>query len=85
MLDEGNIPRYYIDKRSAQSLSTRDNSEISPLGKSPVNLALSFDLTKFKKGEQEMYFQMFFENKKDKGLIEKFKYLNSWTYKARRI
>ena len=32
-----------------------------------------------------MYFQMFFENKKDKGLIEKFKYLNSWTYKARRI
>ena len=85
MLDEGNIPMYYIDKLSGTSLSSRDNSKISPLGKSPVNLALCFDLTKFKQGEHYMSFQMFFENRRDDGLIEKFRHLYSWKYRARRI
>ena len=85
MLDEGNIPMYYIDKLSGTSLSSRDNSKISPLGRSPVNLALCFDLTKFKQGEHYMSFQMFFENRRDDGLIEKFRHLYSWKYRARRI
>ena len=85
MLDEDNIPMYYMRDKSSKELSAIDNNQINPLGKSPVNLALSFDLTKFRKGEHYLSFQMFFENRKELNLIEEFRNLHTWKYQSRRI
>ena len=44
---------------NGNQLSKRSHDDILPLGKSPVNLALYFDLTRFKEGEHEIAFQLF--------------------------
>ncbi|SME96805.1 hypothetical protein [Pseudobacteriovorax antillogorgiicola] len=85
MLRENNVPKVYLDNKSFDELKSRDNDDILPLGQSPVNLALAFDLTKFSKGEQIMAFQLFFENRKDPKIIEAFKTLSDWQVKIKRI
>ena len=85
MLKEENVPFVFIDKKSSDQLQGRDNNKALPLGQSPVNMALYFDLTRFSKGEHLMAFQLFFENKKDDRIIESFKSLSQWSLKVKRI
>jgi hypothetical protein len=84
MLEKKNIPFLYIENTPAKDLKKRSNENALPLGKSPVNLALYFDLTKFTKGEQEMSFRLFFENKNAPELLEQYKTLNQWELDLRR-
>lgn len=85
MLEAKNIPRYYLSSQSASDLPPNPKHEIRPLGQSPVNLALYFDLTKFKEGEHQLGFQLFFENKRDDVILEEFRQLKRWIYKVKRI
>ncbi len=85
MLNEGNIPYYYLAQQDGLELKKRNNSLMKPLAESPVNLGLYFDLTKFREGEHLMSFQLFFENKKDYKSLETFKNLNRWMLRVTRM
>ncbi len=85
MLQDGNVPYYYLKDIKGEELRKRNNNETRPLLESPVNLGLYFDLTRFREGEHFMSFQLFFENKKDYKNIELFKSLDRWMIKALRI
>ncbi|HYX35516.1 MAG TPA: hypothetical protein VE954_20665 [Oligoflexus sp.] len=85
MLQDGNIPYYYVKDIQGEALKKRNNNETRPIVESPVNLGLYFDLTRFREGEHFMSFQLFFENKKDYKNIELFKSLDRWAIKAARL
>ena len=85
MLKDENVPVYYTDKLKSSDMSSRNNDDISPLGKSPVNLALYFDLKKFSKGDHLMSFQLFFENKNDPDVIDSFRGLSRWRSSLKRL
>ncbi|MFW7381037.1 MAG: hypothetical protein ACOH5I_19635 [Oligoflexus sp.] len=85
MVAEDNLPRYYLDSLPAARLTDRDQNAILPLGESPVNLALHFDLTRFREGEHEISFQMFFENRRDEQLLESYRRLPQWQQVLRRL
>ncbi len=85
MLADGNIPYFYLDNKSGDDLRKRNNDDLNTLVKSPVNLGLYFDLTKFREGEHMMSFQLFFENKKDYKNLEVFRSLDRWTTKISRM
>ena len=85
MLSKKNVPRVFLDNLASREMKQRDNNDILDLGQSPVNMALYFDLTKFSEGEHLMAFQLFFENKKDKAIIDSFKSLSQWTVTTDRI
>jgi hypothetical protein len=85
MLQDGNIPRYYVNDINGDDLKKRNNNDTRPIVESPVNLGLYFDLTRFREGEHFMSFQLFFENKKDYKNIELFKSLDRWAIKAARL
>ncbi len=75
----GNIPRIYKEDVDGPALlKQRNNNRKSPLGKSPVNLGIFFDLTKFSKGEHKISFQMFFENRYNKRDLLGFQNLSKW-------
>lgn len=84
MLQDGNIPYYYVNDINGEALKKRNNNETRPILESPVNMGLYFDLTRFREGEHFMSFQLFFENKKDYKNIELFKSLDRWMIKAAR-
>jgi hypothetical protein len=85
MLQDGNVPYYYVRDMNGDDLRKRNNNETRPIVDSPVNLGLYFDLTRFREGEHFMSFQLFFENKKDYKNIELFKSLDRWAIKAARL
>ncbi len=85
MIQARNIPRYYLRSEAAANLPANPHHEIRDLKESPVNLALYFDLTKFKEGEHQLGFQLFFENKRDDMVLEEFKALKRWTHSVKRI
>ncbi len=82
----GNIPRIYKeDQAGPVLLKERNNNRKSPLGKSPVNLGIYFDLTKFPKGEHKISFQMFFENRFSKRDLLGFQNLSKWRIETEAI
>jgi hypothetical protein len=85
MLQDSNVPYYYVNDINGQELKKRNNNDTLSLLESPVNLGLYFDLTRFREGEHFMSFQLFFENKKDYKNIELFKSLDRWMIKAARL
>jgi hypothetical protein len=75
----GNTPKIYKEEQSGPFLlKERNNNRKLPLGKSPVNLAVYFDLNKFPKGEHKISFQMFFENRFNKRDLLGFQNLSKW-------
>lgn len=85
MLKDENIPTYYTSKETSGKLKSRSNDKILPLGESPVNLALYFDLKKFSKGDHLMSFQLFFENRNDPKIMDSFKSLSQWKKTVTRL
>ncbi len=79
MLKVGNIPYLYRENLSAAELSaSRKNNKARPLGKSPVNLGVYFDLTKFNKGEHRISFRLFFDNIYNAEELKSYKDLDKW-------
>lgn len=86
MRKKGNIPSLYTENISAKdAAAVRDNTKAAALGKSPVNLALYFDLTKFEVGEHLISFKLYFDNDDDPKLMQQFKSLNYWDTYHRRL
>ncbi len=78
MLQDRNVPYYYVSDKNGAELKSRDNNLMKPIVDSPVNFGLYFDLTKFREGEHFMSFQLFFENRKDYKVLDVFKNLDKW-------
>ncbi len=85
MLSRGNIPRLYREDVAGTDLLRRSNDKALPLGKSPVNLALYFDLTKFDEGEHKIAFRLFFENRADPKDLEVYRNLNDWQISVQQL
>ncbi|MCX6124081.1 MAG: hypothetical protein NTV34_04940, partial [Proteobacteria bacterium] len=81
----GVAPTIYREDVSAADMKGRDNDQVLPLGKSPVNLGVVFDATKFTEGEHIMGFRLFFENVIAPERLAVFKGLKDWTYDTRRL
>ncbi|MCX6118349.1 MAG: hypothetical protein NT027_12460 [Proteobacteria bacterium] len=82
---EGVAPTIYKEDVSAADMKNRSNDDVSPLGKSPVNLGVAFDITRFAEGEHVMGFRLFFENVVAPERLSVFKSLGDWRYSARRV
>lgn len=79
MIKEKNIPYLYLEEASASEMyQNRRNDKASPLGKAPVNLGLSFDLSKFKKGEHKISFRLLFDNRYDEKELSFYPKLHLW-------
>lgn len=86
MLERRNVPTLYVDEKSSEQLHReRANNKAQPLGKSPVNLGLHFDLTKFKEGEHRISFRLYFDNHFDQQEMDTFKSLEQWSIQLKRI
>jgi hypothetical protein len=81
----GVAPTFYREDQSSQDMKDRSNDAVLPLGKSPVNLGVAFDATKFSEGEHIMGFRLFFENVAAPERLAVFKGLGDWQYSARRV
>ena len=80
MLEHDNIPYLYRNNRPYSEIRKIDNITPHDLTEPPVNIALFFDLTRFVKGEANMSFQLFIDNKYQPETIETFKTLGQWHY-----
>lgn len=80
-----NIPYLYIENVTGEQLKKRPNDEPAELGESPVNMALYFDLTKFKEGDHELGFQLYFENAYDPNSLKTFRNLRYWNFNVERL
>lgn len=86
MLKKRNIPYIYKSVESSKDLKMRPNGNVAqPLGRSLVNLALYFDLTKFDKGDQSIGFKLLFDNQADKNTLKHFSELKNWSYQLNRV
>lgn len=85
MREAGAIPMFYKEDTSGSNIKARNADSPAPLGESPVNLALYFDMTKFKEGEHMMSFRLFFENRDDPKTLETFKNLSNWNVDIQRL
>lgn len=85
MLEDKNVPYYYVSEKNGAELKGRDNNLLKPLLDAPVNFGLYFDLTKFREGEHFMSFQLFFENKKDYKILDVFKSLDRWRARVSKV
>ena len=85
MLQDRNVPYYFVSDKSGPELKTRNNNLMKPILESPVNFGLYFDLTRFREGEHFMSFQLFFENKKDYKILDVFKNLDKWRARLSKV
>ena len=85
MQTAGAVPMLYLDNTPEADLKNRGVQAPLGLGEAPVNMALFFDLTKFKEGEHLVAFRLFFENKNQKNLLQSFRDLGNWQIFARPI
>lgn len=85
MRKDDNIPYFYKKSVPAKALSHIDNNQVNAIEKSPVNVALYFDLTKFDKGEHNMSFKLFFDNKRDEVALDHFRRLSDWNFEITRL
>jgi hypothetical protein len=82
---DGVAPMWYHEEKTSKEMKDRSNDDVAPLGKSPVNLGVYFDVTKFSEGEHVMGFRLFFENVVAPERLAVFKGLGEWNYDARRV
>jgi hypothetical protein len=85
MIAKGFGPSLYVENLSSQDLLSRPLDKALPLGKSPVNLAVNFDLSEFDEGEHRVGFKLFFENIVTPEILDSFSNLRKWVYSAKRI
>jgi hypothetical protein len=86
LVRQGAHPSLYLENVPGKEIITqRSNSKPMPLGKSPVNIALYFDITKFTEGEHIVSFKLFFENQYSDKLLNTYKNLNTWQVDAKRM
>ncbi len=85
MRKRNSIPLYYQENTPGSEVLKRGNDQPKELGKSPVNLALYFDMTKFAEGEHNMSLRLFFENTNEQQRLASFKTLRDWIVKPRRV
>jgi hypothetical protein len=76
MRQAGILPTLF--KSSVAGASMKPSQTPQPLGKAPVNMALFFDLTRFKDGEHFMGFRIFFENHFEPSLLDTYRKLSRW-------
>jgi len=81
----GAAPTFYREDKSGEEIRPRGNDAARPLGKSPVNLAMNFDLTKFAEGDHLVSFRMYVDNLLDEQRIESYKLMNRWVVYAQRV
>ena len=84
MKRSGNIPLFYRENTPARELRQRDD-DAEELGESPVNLAISVDLSSFSEGVHNIAIRLFVENKHSKGLIQEYRDIDKWTYLSKRL
>jgi len=86
MLKHDNIPYLYRENTSSKELrASRENTKAQPLGKSPVNLGVYFDLTKFNKGEHRISFRLFFDNQYNAEDLKSYQDLDKWQVELNRL
>jgi hypothetical protein len=85
MLKASNFPSLYVEQVDGDSIKSRPNDQPLELGKSPVNIALFFDLTRFTKGEHRLSIRLFFENYFSQPILDSFKDLPFWETQVRRL
>ena len=85
MRKRNSIPLFYQENLPGGAVIKRGNDQPKELGKSPVNLALYFDMTKLAEGEHNMSLRLFFENSNDQQKLTTFKNLRDWVVKPRRV
>lgn len=85
MMQVGNVPMLYKETVDGKALGPRVKDKALPLGKSPVNLGLYFDLTRFDEGEHTVSFNLYFENSNDKEQLEVLKSLSYWNIESKRL
>ncbi len=85
MRSAGAVPMVYKEDKPGADIKDRSKEQPSPLGGSPVNMALYFDMTKFSEGEHIMAFRLFFENVNEEKRLTAFKQLSLWDIAATRL
>lgn len=85
MRQAGAIPALYKEDQPGAAVKDRGAETPTPLGSSPVNMALYFDMTKFSEGEHIMAFRLFFENNNEEKRLLAFKNLGNWDVAANRL
>jgi len=81
----GAVPQLYLENQPGSVLAQRPSDSAKPLGESPVNMGLYFDMTRFTKGEHSLAFRLFFENRFDAAQLESFRNLSLWNIALTRI
>ena len=84
MMQSGNVPNFYKENTPAAQLKKRPKSA-NPLGRSPVNLAISLDLTTLTEGVHDVAIRLFIENKHDEQILDQYKKSHEWKAFGRRI
>jgi hypothetical protein len=84
MEKDGNTPYLYVENIDVEELKKRKNDPL-PLGKSPVNVAVSFDLNNFHVGLHQVEFRVFIENVIQDSVLEEFKTSKEWIVTAQRL
>ncbi len=84
MISKGYGPSLYLENASAEEIAKRPLNKALPLGESPVNLAVNFDLSEFSEGEHRVGFRLYFENQVTPELMESYSTLNLWRYNVKR-
>jgi hypothetical protein len=81
----GASPTFYQENMSGDAIKSRGNDKPRPLGKSPVNLGMYFDLTRFSEGDHMVGFRLYVENHLNPAKIESFKNMSKWGVYAKRL
>ncbi len=84
MISKGYGPSLYLENASPDEIAKRPLNKALPLGKSPVNLAINFDLSEFSEGEHRVGFRLYFENQVTPELLESYSTLSLWRYNVKR-
>ncbi|MEI8026460.1 MAG: hypothetical protein WCI18_08930 [Pseudomonadota bacterium] len=84
MISKGYGPSLYLENASPDEIAKRPLNKALPLGKSPVNLAINFDLSEFSEGEHRVGFRLYFENQVTPQLLESYSTLSLWRYTVKR-
>ena len=85
MIAKGFGPSLYVENLASQDMNSRPLNKALELGKSPVNLAVNFDLSEFDEGEHRVGFKLFFENNVTPEILDSFSTLRNWEYSAKRL
>ena len=84
MKRSGNVPQVYIEKKSGKEVLTRPKSA-APLGSSPVNMAMGFDLFGLDQGIHQVDLRLYVENRTSDKILKEFQELHQWKIKSKRM